>query len=48
MSRPRLHPPWIPGLWSLLAFLLLLGSVAVYYYSLAKSTRFERVPEKSE
>ncbi len=48
MSRPRLHPPWIPGLWSLLAFLLLLGSVFGYYYALAKSTRFERVPEKTE
>jgi short subunit fatty acids transporter len=48
MPRPRLHPPWIPGFWALLAFLALLLSVAGYYYALAQSTRFERLPEKPE
>lgn len=48
MSRPRLHPPWIPGLWSLLAILLLLGSIFGYYYALARSTHFEHLAEKAE
>lgn len=48
MARPRLQPPWIPGLWALLALLLLLGSVFGYYYLLAKGTRFQRLPEKTD
>jgi hypothetical protein len=32
----------------LITFLLLLGSVVIYYYALAKGTHFERVPEKVE
>ena len=48
MARPRLQPPWIPGFWVLLAILLLLGSVFGFYYLLAKSTRFQRLPEKTE
>ncbi len=46
MARPRLQPPWIPGLWVLLTMLLLLASVFGYYYALAKSTHFERTPAK--
>jgi len=45
--RRRLNPPWLPGLWSLLAFLLLLGSIFGFYYALAQGTRFERLPEKA-
>lgn len=45
--RRRLNPPLIPGLWSLVAFLLLLGSVVGYYYVLAKGTRFSHVEEKA-
>ena len=48
MARPRLQPPWIPGLWVLLAFLLLLGSVFGFYCLLAKGTRFQHLPEKTE
>jgi|GEM_PF-1950189 hypothetical protein len=46
--RRRLNPPWLPGLWSLLAFLLLLASVFGFYIALAKGTHFERVPEKTQ
>lgn len=42
--RRRLTPPWLPGFWALVAFLLLLGSVFGYFYGLAKLTRFEKVP----
>lgn len=45
--RRRLNPPWLPGLWPMLALLLLLGSVAGYYYALAKTTQFVRVEEKA-
>lgn len=44
MARRRLTPPWIPGFWPMLAFLILLGSVAGYYYGLAKLTTFEKLP----
>ena len=46
--RRRLNPPWLPGLWSLVAFAILIGSIFGFYYALAKSTQFERVPEKVE
>ena len=42
MSRRRLGPPLIPGFWIIVAFLLLLASVAGYYYLLARATTFER------
>lgn len=42
MSRRRLGPPLIPGLWVIVAFLLLLASVVGYYFLLASETRFER------
>ncbi|TDU63194.1 hypothetical protein EI77_04402 [Prosthecobacter fusiformis] len=42
--RRRLSPPWLPGFWPMVAFLLLLGSVAGYYYGLAKLTDFKKVP----
>jgi len=45
--RRRLHPPWIPGFWSLVAFLLLLTSVLSWYYVLAQGTQFCRLPEKA-
>ena len=45
--RRRLNPPWLPGLWPLLAFLLLLASIFGFYYALAQGTRFERLPEKA-
>lgn len=44
--RRRLNPPWIPGLWWLLTILLLIGSIFGFYYGLAKSTHFERLPDK--
>ncbi|MCX6853494.1 MAG: hypothetical protein NTV80_01155 [Verrucomicrobia bacterium] len=46
--RRRLNPPWLPGLWSLLALLILLGSIFGFYYALAKGTHFQRTPEKVE
>ncbi|GAA5149060.1 MAG: hypothetical protein V4599_03010 [Verrucomicrobiota bacterium] len=42
--RRRLSPPWLPGFWPMVAFLLLLGSVFGYYYGLAKLTVFEKLP----
>ena len=48
MSRRRLSPPLIPGLWTILAFLLLVGSVGGYYYALAQQTVFERLPVSAE
>jgi hypothetical protein len=44
MPRRRLTPPLIPGLWAILVFLILISSVAGYYYLLARQTRFERSP----
>lgn len=46
--RRRLNPPWLPGLWSLLALLILICSIFGFYYVLAKGTHFERVPEKAQ
>jgi UPF0716 family protein affecting phage T7 exclusion len=45
--RRRLNPPWIPGLWWLLAFLLLICSIFGFYYAVAQGTRFERLSEKA-
>ncbi|MEN3941966.1 hypothetical protein WJU23_11775 [Prosthecobacter sp. SYSU 5D2] len=42
--RRRLSPPWLPGFWPMVAFLLLLGSVAGYFYGLARFTTFEKRP----
>jgi hypothetical protein len=42
--RRRLSPPWLPGFWPMVAFLLLIGSVAGYFYCLAKLTTFEKAP----
>ena len=42
MLRRRLHPPWIPGLPQLAAFLLLLMGIFGFYYALALFTKFER------
>ena len=48
MSRRRLTPPLIPGLWAILAFLLVLGSVGGYFYLLARQTTFVRQPVGAE
>lgn len=42
MPRRRLHPPWIPGLPLLAAFLLLLACIFGFYYALAVFTKFDR------
>ena len=42
--RRRLSPPWLPGFWPMVAFLLLIGSVAGYFYGLARLTAFEKSP----
>ena len=46
--RRRLHPPWIPGFWALVAFLALVSSVLGYYYLLGTATRLERRAEKPD
>lgn len=48
MSRRRLGPPLIPGLWSIMALLLLVAATAGYYHLLARLTTFARVEQKSE
>ena len=42
MARRRLHPPWIPGLPLLAAFLLLLAGIFGFYCALAFFTEFKR------
>lgn len=48
MARRRIGPPLIPGLWIIVAFLLLLASVGGYYYLLASETTFERKAPTAE
>jgi hypothetical protein len=48
MARRRINPPWIPGFWPLIAFLLLVFSIFGYFYLLGRATLFERRPDKTE
>jgi hypothetical protein len=48
MARRRINPPWIPGFWPLLAFLLLAFAIFGYYYLLGHATAFERRPDRPE
>jgi hypothetical protein len=48
MARRRINPPWIPGFWPLVAFLILVFGVVGYFYLLGRSTAFERRLDKPE
>ncbi len=41
--RRRLHKPLIPGIWPVLAALVLIGSIGGVFWLLGKSTRLTRV-----
>lgn len=40
--RRRLSPPWLPGFWPMVAFLVLLGGSVGFFYTLGRLTIFER------
>ncbi|MCA1963615.1 MAG: hypothetical protein LDL31_06690 [Prosthecobacter sp.] len=48
MSRRRIGPPLIPGLWSLVVVMLLLAATVGYYHLLARLTTLARVEHKAE
>jgi len=48
MARRRMNPPWIPGFWPLVAFLLLAFALIGYFYVLGHATAFERRSDKPE
>jgi hypothetical protein len=48
MARRRINPPWIPGFWPLVAFMILLFAVLGYFYLLSRATAFERRADKPE
>lgn len=48
MSRRRIDPPWIPGFWPLMAFLVLIFGVVGYFYLIGRSTAFERKGDRAE
>ncbi|MFO1481898.1 MAG: hypothetical protein U1F71_00910 [Verrucomicrobiaceae bacterium] len=43
-KRRRLRKPLLPGLWSVLAALVLIGSIGGLFWMLGTVTQFSRVP----